>query len=308
MSHFFIPLRMTPPPDSTLLYVPCLVASSGVHFLYGRKKIVESRDITVLVPLSDDATPVEWDDATIADLVPDDLESSSKKNGTFGEVPAPASQAKNYKKWEKDFVTWTYQNHTLEIWSSPALKITSTSGESERDFRLRVQQLSREIRDAETESLRKKYATKMTGLEDRVRRAEQAVAREEEQAKQQKFQTVISLGATVLSAFLGRKAVSSSSITKATSTIRGMSRSMKESQDIDRAGENVEALKKQLADLEKEFTKETEAIASQIQAQSETFDTITIRPKKSHITVELLGLGWVPHWQDEQGQRTPAWE
>lgn len=188
------------------------------------------------------------------------------------------------------------------------MKITSTSGESERDFRLRVQQLSREIRDAETESLRKKYTTKMTGLEDRVRRAEQAVAREEEQAKQQKFQTVISLGATVLSAFLGRKAVSSSSMTKATSTIRGMSRSMKESQDIDRAGENVEALQQQLADLEKEFTKETEAIASQIQVQSETFDTITIRPKKSHITVELLGLGWVPHWQDGQGQRTPAWE
>jgi hypothetical protein len=308
ISQLFVPLRVAPPSDSTLVYEPRLVASAGVHFLDGRKKIDESRDIAVLVPLSHDATPVEWDDVTIADLVPDDLETKPEEGATFGELPAPASQAKNYKKWEKDFVTWTYQNHTLEIWSSPALKITSTSGESERDFRLRVQQLSREIRDAETESLRKKYATKMAGLEDRVRRAEQAVAREEEQAKQQKFQTVISLGATVLSAFLGRKAVSSSSITKATSTIRGMGRSMKESQDIDRAGENVEALKQQLADLEQEFTKETEAIASQIQAQSETFDTITIRPKKSHITVELLGLGWVPHWQDAQGHRTPAWE
>ena len=130
--------------------------------------------------------------------------------------------------------------------------------------------------------------------------------REEEQAKHQKFQTVISLGATVLSAFLGRKAVSRTSMGKAATTIRGMSRSRKESQDIERAGENVEALKQQLADLEAEFTQDAEALASKLQAQSETLEPITIRPKKSNIKVELLGLGWVPQWQDSQGHQTPA--
>ena len=205
-------------------------------------------------------------------------------------------------------MTWVYRNHRLEIWKSPSLKITSDSGETEREFRLRVQQLTREIRDKKTEELRKKYASKMARLEDRIRRAEQAVEREEEQAQQQKFQTVISLGATVLSAFLGRKAVSRTSMGKATSTIRGMSRSRKESQDIDRAEDNVEALKQKLEDLEAEFTQEAEALGSQLQAQAETLETVTIRPKKSNITVELLGLGWVPHWQDSQGQQTPAWE
>ena len=132
--------------------------------------------------------------------------------------------------------------------------------------------------------------------------------REEEQAKQQKFQTMISLGATLLSAFLGRKAVSRSSMGKAATTIRGMSRSRKESQDIERAEDNVEALKQQLTDLEAEFTQEAEDLASQLLTQSETLETIAIRPKKSNITVELLGLGWVPHWQDSQSHNTPAWE
>jgi hypothetical protein len=134
------------------------------------------------------------------------------------------------------------------------------------------------------------------------------VEREEEQAKQQKFQTAISFGATILSAFLGRKTVSRSSMGKAASTIRGMSRSRKESQDIERAGENVEALKQQLADLETEFTQDAEDLASQLQTKSETLETVTIRPKKSNIAVELLGLGWVPHWQDSRGQQIPAWE
>ena len=308
ITQFFVPIRGSQPADSNLIYEPRLLGSASIHFRDGRRKIDESRELTVLVPFTNDATPVEWDEVTNTNLVPDDLESTQEQGGSFGELPAPANQVKNYKKWQKDFVTWIYRNHTLDILKCPALKIISDSGESERDFRLRIQQLTRETRDAKTEVLRKKYASKMARLEDRIRRAEQAVEREEEQAKQQKFQTAISFGATILSAFLGRKTVSRSSMGKAASTIRGMSRSRKESQDIERAGENVEALKQQLADLETEFTQDAEDLAAQLQAQAETLETVTIRPKKSNITVELLGLSWVPHWQDSRGQQTPAWE
>ena len=308
ISQYFVPIRGSQPEDSKLIYEPRLLASANVHFLDGRRKIDEARDLTVFVPLTNDATPVDWDDVTNTDLLPDDLERTQEERGVFEELPAPANQAKNYKKWQKDFVTWVYRNHTLEIWKSPALKVTSASGESEREFRLRVQQLTREVRDAKTEALRKKYAKKVTRLEDSIRRAEQAVEREEEQAKQQKFQTVISLGATVLSAFLGRKAISRTSMGKAASTIRGMSRSRKESQDIDRAEDNVEALKQQLADLEAEFTQDAADLAAKLQVQSENLETVAIRPKKSNIAVELLGLGWVPHWQDSQAKRVPAWE
>ncbi len=308
VTQYFVPIRGSQPKDSKLVYEPRLLGSANVHFLDGRRKIDESRDITVLVPLTNDATPVEWDDAMNTDLLPDDIESTQEAGGIFGELPTAANQAKKYKKWQKDFVTWVYRNHTFDIWKSSALKLTSDAGESERDFRLRVQQLTRETRDEQTATLRKKYDTKIARLEDRIRRAEQTVEREEEQAQQQKFQTIISLGATVLSAFLGRKAVSRSSMGKAASTIRGMSRSRKESQDIERAGENVEAFKQQLAELETEFTQEAEALAASLQTQSESLETVTIRPKKSNIAVELLGLGWVPHWQNSQGQRTPAWE
>ncbi len=306
--QYFVPIRGSQPADSNLIYEPRLLAAANVHFLDGRRKIDESRDLTILVPLTNDATPVEWDEALKTDLLPDDLESTQEDGGVFGELPAPANQVKNYKKWHKNFVTWVYRNNTLDRWKSPAFKITSDSGESERDFRLRVQQLTRETRDEKTETLRKKYDKKIARIEDRIHRAEQAVEREEEQATQQKFQTIISLGATVLSAFLGRKAVSRSSMGKAASTIRGISRSRKESQDIERAGENVEAFKQQLAELETAFTQEAEALASQLQTKSESLETVTIRPKKSNIAVELLGLGWVPHWQNAQGHRTPAWE
>ena len=90
-------------------------------------------------------------------------------------------------------------------------------------------------------------------VERRFRRAEQAVEREAEQAKDAKLQTAISVGATLLGAMLGRKAVSRSSVGRATTAARGVGRSMKQAQDVGRARATVEATARRLADLEAEF-------------------------------------------------------
>ncbi|HBP86757.1 MAG TPA: ATP-binding protein, partial [Nitrospiraceae bacterium] len=168
------------------------------------------------------------------------------------------------------------------------------------------QQLVRERRDEETDALRKKYAGKMTTLEDRIRRAEQAVQRESEQAKQQKLQTVISIGATLLSVFMGRKTVSRSSMGQATSAVRGMSRTMKEGKDVDRAEENVDTLQQQLAALEAELQEEIQSLTAQWDVETIPLETLNVRPKKSNISTRLVSLAWVPYWAETNGQQTPA--
>jgi len=306
--QYFLPVRGGRPPGTRVIYEPRLFGSATVHFLDTKKKIDETRELSVLIPITNGAVPLDWDQVVTSDIPAEDLDSHPVESAMFVDLPAPANQSKNYKEWEKTFADWVYRNHTLDIWKSPSLEATSRAGESERDFRVRLQQLAHESRDAETEKLRKKYAPKLAALEDRIRRAQQTVEREAEQAKQQKLQTAISFGATVLSAFLGRKAVSGTSMGKATTAVRGLSRSMKESQDVDRASENVEALRQQLAGLETEFKEEADALASRLNPQEEALETVTVRPKKSDITIRLVGLSWTPFWMNPQGGRTPAWE
>jgi hypothetical protein len=200
-----------------------------------------------------------------------------------------------------------YGSQSIELLSSPSLKQASQAGESERDFRVRLQLAAREQRDEATEALRKKYAPKLATLQERIRRAEQAVDREKAQAKQQGFQTVISFGATLLGAFTGRKVVSSSTLGKAATAMRGVSRTAAANQDIGRAGETVEALKKRQADLQAQFDEETADLAAKIDAQAEELDTILIKPRKSDINIQLLAFTWAPYWQDSTGSITPAW-
>jgi hypothetical protein len=302
VSQYYIPVRSSGEANATLTYHPMLLGTAEVR--YSNSKTVEmTQQLNLLAAFADGPAGLDWSQATSIDLPVGDLESEPEANAQFAEVPAEATKAKSYATWRKDFASWIYRNQRLELLESPTLEIVSNPGESERDFRVRLQQLAREQRDEAVEKLRQKYAPKFDALEDRKRRAEQAVEREAEQAKGQKVQTAISFGATLLSSFLGRKRTSLSTLGRATTAARGVSRSMKESSDVDRAQENVEAVSQKLADLEADFQAETKALEQSLDPQTEQLEKVSLKPTKANIAVKVLTLAWAPYWNDK-----PAWE
>jgi hypothetical protein len=282
-----------------------LLGAAEIH--YSKSKTIEmTQQVTLLTAINDGPIDLNWDEAASIDLPLEDLESDPQPNAQFAEVPAKASKVKSYATWRKDFASWLYRNQRLELLESPSLDVASNPGESERDFRVRLQQLAREQRDQAVEKLRQKYAGRFAQLEERKRRAEQAVAREAEEAKEQKYQTAISFGATLLSSFMGRKR--GGMLGRATTTARGVSRTMRQSDDVERAEENVAAVSQSLADLEAQFRAEAETIERSLDPTTEQLDTVSLKPTKANIDVKLLTLVWAPYWQDAQGDARPAWE
>jgi Sec-independent protein translocase protein TatA len=172
---------------------------------------------------------------------------------------------------------------------------------------VRLQQAGREQRDQQSEVLRKKYSPKIVALQDRIRRAEQMVERQQAESRSSQIQAAISVGATILGAFLGRKAISAGNIGKATTAIRGAGRAMKESKDVSQAEDNVAALQQQLAALEAEFKAEADALAAATDPLTEKLETLSLKPSKSNISIKLVALVWVPHWRAADGTSLPAW-
>ena len=307
ITQYYIPVRGSGDANAKLTYHPALLGNAEVR--YSDSKTVDmTQQVTLLAPFGDGPVSLDWSTAVALDLPVEDLESEGQAGARFVEAPSDATKAKNYASWRKDLASWLYRNQRLELFESPTLDVVSNPGESERDFRVRLQQLGREQRDDAVEKLRRKYAPKLEQLEERKRRAEQAVARETEQAKGQKVQTAISFGATLLSSFLGRKRASLSTLGRATTAVRGVGRSMKESEDVDRAEENVTAISQKLADLEAEFQSETAARERSLDPQTEQLEKVSLKPTKANIAVKLLTLAWAPYWHDAQGEIKPAWE
>ena len=303
----FVPLRGSAAPGHELVYEPMVLAAGRVLFADRKTKLETTQELVTLTPLHSAAVALDWADTMTVETELDDLGDGPEGAAQFGELPGVATKKTSYTAWRKEFKDWLYRNHTLELYKSTSLKEYSQPGESEHDFRLRLGQKAREARDEALEKLRKRYAPKLATLQERIRRAEQAVEREAEQAKEAKLQTAISVGATLLGAMLGRKAVSSSSVGRATTAARGVGRSMRQAQDVARARATVEATVRRLADLEAEFEAETEEIRAKYDPAVEDLETIVVRPKKKDIAVKLVALAWAPHWQ-RGGEVAAAWE
>jgi hypothetical protein len=304
----FVPVRGSQPSGTTLIYQPMLLGASQVRVSDSKAGVDMTQDVTVLAPISDGAVAVDWDHAMEAGLALADLESAPSDGAQFGAVPSAASKPKSYEAWSKDFSGWLFRNQKVDLLKSPSTKENSKPGESERDFRVRLQQSGREARDKQSDSLRQKYAPKIAAIQDRIRRAGQMVERQQAESRASQMQAAISVGASILGAFLGRKTISATNIGRATTAIRGAGRAIKESKDVGQAEENVMALQQQLADLESQFKMETDALAATTDPLNEKLETVSLKPTKSNIAVKLVALAWTPHWQDGKGVLTQSWQ
>ena len=306
VQQFFIPVRGTAPSGSNLLYQPKILGAAKISYSDSKTKLDTAQSVVYVTPVTDNAIPVQWDNAEVIDVPATDLEKSPRGGAQFGMLPSSAGQNKNYPGWEKDFNVWLYGSQRLDLSQSPSLKAISNPGEDEREFRIRLSQLAREHRDEMVGALRKKYAPKIAALQERQRKADAMVEKQEEQAKKAKLDTALSVGATLLSAFTGRKVLSESNISRARSAMRGAGRAMDEGKDIQRAAETVEAVKGQLADLEAEFNAEMAALQEKIDPTIETLETLSLKPKKTDIQVQLVTLAWDPYWLDALGSLRAA--
>lgn len=306
IDQYYAPIRGNQTASNMVVYQPMLFGVGKIYFSDKKANIDITKQSQYQVPLMDGPISVRWEDAKESTINISDLEKTPFPGAQYFPLPTDASQEKSYTQWNKEFATFLFRTQELTLFRSPSLKIVSSPEETERDFRLRLSQKTRELRDSNLEKLREKYAPKIATLQEQIRRSEQALERESEQAKQQKLQTAISIGATILGALAGRKTISQSTIGRASTTIKTASRTMKESQDVGRAKDTVEAMQARLADLEAEFKTDTDQLSAAIDSQTEPLENVVIRPSKTDITVQLLVLCWIPYWKNPQGILSPA--
>lgn len=307
--QFFLPLRGTRQPGARVEYRPMLLGFSWVHFLDKKAGVDVDQQISMLTEFGSGPVPIDWDTGTRIEVTDKDVERDPADGGAmFANVPADAGKAKSYSDWQKKLVDTLYRTQQLDILRSEALDAVSNANESERDFRIRLQQKFREQRDAGIEKLRTKYATKMNTLTERIRKAEQKIEVQKAQATNAKVSSALSFGAAILGGLLsGRKIASASNVSKATTAMRSVGRSVSESSDVDRAREDLAAAQEQLATLETQIKAETDELSSRMDPASETFAKVTARPKKTDVRVDAVVLAWAPYWVDGSG-RKPAWE
>lgn len=271
-----------------------LVGAARVSYSDAKLKLDETNDIVMWTPLVDGPVAADWEHAEPADFAVDALRREAPPAGAYAPLPAAASKPKSYAGWTKDFSSWAARSQSVELFRSSKTGLTSHPGETEAAFRVRAGHDVREARDEAVAALRKKYATKVAALDEKIRRAGVAISKEEQQASESKFTTAVSVGASVLGALFGRKVVSATNAGRVASAARGMGRIGRESQDVERAKANEAALLEQKAELDATIAAEVQALQDEWSSDGEVFETVVVKPKRGGVQVQLVALVWRP--------------
>ncbi|MCU0850730.1 MAG: ATP-binding protein [Candidatus Thermoplasmatota archaeon] len=285
--HYFIPSTQSLSTNQPSIYHPYLLGAAQIRFTNTKTKLDQMKDVLFLTPVTDEPIAVNWENSQQTTMNLSDLQKTPPANVLYSGVPTAALKAKNYSMWETDFTNWLLKTQKIELYKSQNLNSVSMIGETDRDFRIRLQQLARERRDEEVTVLRQKYAQKYAKIDEQLRRGEIKVQEHEAQNRDQKYQTAISLGTTLLGGFLGRKTLGGFRTTS-----RDMGRSMKKKRESEYAKENYQALLEEKRLLDSQFQTEISNMDLKINPINETFETIIITPSKTNIVVRFIGLVW----------------
>jgi hypothetical protein len=270
--------------DEPGTYRPHLAASISLHFARASHGLDTWEEYVILAPL-DEESP--WDSAEL--LSPSDLvlDHSDPDDAEFVAPPAGSVGKARFRSYAKQIKTHLYQNRPKTLWCCKALKLRSKPEETKAEFSARAQLAKREKRDAALDKLRQRHAKEVHRMSERLARAEGRVEREESQYDQQKLQTGISLGATVLGAIFGRRGLGS-----ATTAARGAGRVAREREDVRRAEEEVRDLEEAMRALDMEIEDELRTLQADEEIDALQIEEVVVRPRKSDIAVSDLKLAW----------------
>jgi hypothetical protein len=290
--HFLAPLR----GSDGLRYHPALGVFVDVAYRNARAGVDETRPVRLVVPFGDSPVPLDWDRTEVVELEFDYLEDAPLDGAAFEPLPPDASQARSYTAWGREAQRWIQSNVPVTLFESKALRAISRPGETEAEFRMRLADLRREARDAETTRIRKRFESRLSTLQERERRALQAVERRAGMAQQRTLDAALRVGEGLLGAFLGRKTTAARTGT----TIRSAGRVLQQRQEVAQAGETVEALRAQAAELDAEFKAELAKVEGEYREET-PLEELLVRPTLTGMSVRLAGLLWLPR---DAGGRT----
>jgi len=291
-----------------VLYKPMVAGFGKLHYIDSGLGLDEWQTSGWLAPFDDGGGNASWEDSANAANLKSRLGSAPAAEAEYGELPGAALRATSYAGWAKGLQAHLYETARAHLFVCDQFKLASKAGESEGDFRARLNLAAREKRDAAVTALRQRWQVKLLQLQDQVRRAQERREREQSQLNQQRLQTAVSVGSSILGALFGRKALSARNINSVGSAARSASRWGRESQDVDRAAESLEVLQQRLAEAQREVEDEVARLEGTLEAANVTLRAIEVPARKSDIAVGEVALVWTPWRKGADGFPAPAYD
>ncbi|MFB0538099.1 MAG: hypothetical protein ACETWR_24315 [Anaerolineae bacterium] len=276
--------------DKQLLYEPALLGLASMYFTHTKSGLSQEQTVgRIIHPLTEGA--VDWSKGEVT-VEREELSAKQAQDALFADLPPDLGDARRFKSLEKEFADYLYRNVSLTLLHNPGLKLYSTPDETAKEFQRRCRVEASERRDTEVEELKKKYEKKLDQLESKKRREERELSQDEAEYEARKREELLSAGESVLGLLAGRRS------RRAISTASRKRRMTQQAKaDIEESVEAMEDYEAQIQDLREELENEIAEVTERWAETIDVVEKVEVRAKKADISIEALGLAWVPRWR-----------
>ena len=269
--------------SQTNQYNPTLGALATVHFYNQRKGIDEERVLILSLPLEQNQRNLDWREAREEEEHFENYPHTAPSKAKFEPLPQIILEDKGLKKAIRALKETLYREQHLELLRCNKPKLESKVEESESDFKVRLQDMLNDKKEAEIEKLQTRFEKKEKTLLDRLSRAKARVEKEEADSTSSMIET----GIAVLGALFGR-----TSPTKIGRAFKKGSSILKERGDISRAEERMASIQADIEALEYEFEDVIDALSEKYSVENCEIETYRMKPRKTDIDVEHCAVVW----------------
>ncbi|MCM2374408.1 ATP-binding protein [Aporhodopirellula aestuarii] len=286
------------------IYRAALLGTGTLHHVKSTAGVDSWMDVSRLLRCGNGVPSDVWESSEMLD--PDaKLEDEPDSSFTFSPLPDELCSARTVKSINTAFKEYLYRHHPMELYKSPTLGEYAPPGLSESEARVHFEQAAREHRDLETDKLRMKYLKKMKSIEGKIRTAEERVARESDQYDAAKMSSLMSFGASVLGAFMGRKVASSRNVSKMSTAARSATKAAQERGDVKRAQETLEQYKLDMQDMSDRLEAELAELTHRLELEARELEVTVIPPRKGDLKIGEPTIVWTPWQMTDEGEATP---
>ena len=276
--------------NSNSEFYPYLYGEVKLRFYNQKRGIDTQEELFFKLDVDESVSDIEFGEARNEELT--NKSTKTKQNAEFAELSPLLKSAKNLKKFEKKLSNFVYGSSRLELFTSKELKMESTLGQSEQEFRVDMQNRLKELREEKIEKLQKKFDTKYKSYEGKFTKLQIKLEKEEEDVSSKITDTVISMGMTFLGAFFGKKKLSASTLRKGAASLKKGKAVFKERGDVKNTQLLIDELQSTVEELEETLTHDIEEITENLNVDNYEVSTLSIKPRRADISVEDFALLW----------------
>ncbi len=220
----------------------------------------------------------------------------------FLPLEPPWTRAADLKSLRRDFLTTVYRTTKIPVRAHKGLKVYAGPQVSASRFKRQLREAARQGLEKDLAKIRARYQRKVERLREKLAREERELAQDLAEYEQRKQEEWATHAENVLSLFLGRRRRLTTSLTKHRLAQQAQA-------DIEESRQAIAEYKRQIAALQREMEDAMDEVRARWAERLEEVETLTVRPYKREIHVEMFGIAWMPYHVFARGddwQEVPA--